>query len=138
MIATPTSAGRAFGSGCFQYSAPVREPKHIGARPKGHSFWPRLRTEAIEGASASVFTATEAIDPGFCLGFECTRGHMGLFSFFFLNSRTLLASVFAATEAIGAVFASQLNNNQCCVTRSSNSPLQHQQHNSFTQVSYLY
>ena len=43
-----TSAGRAFGSGCLSYSAPVREPKDIGARPKEHSFWPRLRTEAIE------------------------------------------------------------------------------------------
>jgi len=37
-----TSAGRAFGSGCLSYSAPVREPKHIGAMPKEHSFWSRL------------------------------------------------------------------------------------------------
>jgi len=51
-----TSAGRAFGSGCLSYSAPVREPKHIGARPKEHNFWPRLRTEAIECPSASVQT----------------------------------------------------------------------------------
>ena len=65
-----TSAERVFGSGCFQYSAPVREPKHIGARPKGHSFLPRLRTEAIESPSASVLRST--------------RGHMGFFFFSFL------------------------------------------------------
>jgi len=76
-----TSAERAFGSSCFQYSAPVREPKHIGARPKGHRFLPRLRTEAIESPSASVLRSTRGhmgffLYP-FGLGFGCTRGHMG-------------------------------------------------------------
>jgi len=58
---TYTNAERVFGSGCFHYSAPVREPKHIGARPKGHSFLPRLRTEAIESPLASVLGTPEAI-----------------------------------------------------------------------------
>ena len=33
-----TSTIRAFGLGCFLYSAPVPEPKHIGARSKGMTF----------------------------------------------------------------------------------------------------
>jgi len=43
-----TSAGRPFGSGYFSYFAPVPGPRHIGARPKEDSLWPRLYTEAIE------------------------------------------------------------------------------------------
>ncbi|QCD93293.1 hypothetical protein DEO72_LG5g1366 [Vigna unguiculata] len=52
-------AVRAFGPGYFRDSASVLEPRHIGARPKGTSFWPRLSPEAI----ASVF----------CLGSERTE-----------------------------------------------------------------
>jgi len=54
-----TSAVRAFGPGYFRDSASVLELRHIGARPKGTSFWPRLSPEAI----ASVF----------CLGSERTE-----------------------------------------------------------------
>ena len=56
-----TSAGRAFGSSCFLCSAPVLEPKHIGTRPKGEGFWPRVWPEAI--------------DPRLCFGYPRNRGH---------------------------------------------------------------
>jgi len=59
LVVTITSAVRAFGPGYFRDSASVLEPRHIGARPKGTSFWPRLSPEAI----ASVF----------CLGSERTE-----------------------------------------------------------------
>jgi len=56
-----TSAVRAFGPGYFRDSASVLEPRHIGARPKGTSFWPRLSPEAIASVFCLGSGRTEAI-----------------------------------------------------------------------------
>jgi len=64
-----TSAGRPFGSSYFSYSAPVAGPRHIGARPKEDSLWPRSQPEAIEPLFCLGSPAPEAIETLFCLGF---------------------------------------------------------------------
>jgi len=56
-----TSAVRAFGPGYFRDSASVLEPRHIGARPKGTSFWPQLSPEAIASVFCLGSGRTEAI-----------------------------------------------------------------------------
>jgi len=43
-----TSTVRAFCPDYFRHSALVLEPRHIGLRPKGGAFWPRLSLEVID------------------------------------------------------------------------------------------
>jgi len=80
-----TSAVRAFGSGYFRDSASVLEPRHIGTRPKGTPFWPRLSPEAIESLFCLGCKETEAIGVQyfffkfrrtFGLGYGMNRGHI--------------------------------------------------------------
>jgi len=81
-----TSVIRAFGPSYFCHSASVLEPRHIGVRPKGGAFWPRLSPEAVKTP--------------FCLGCRGT-GAIGSTIFFLIkNFAEPLASVMVRTEAI--------------------------------------
>jgi len=80
------SVRRAFDPGYFCHFASILEPRHIGVRPKGGAFWPRLSPEAVKTL--------------FYLGCRGT-GTIGSTIFFLIkNFAEPLASVMVRTEAI--------------------------------------
>jgi len=97
-VASITSAVRAFCPGYFPHFASGLEPRHIGARPKGTPFWPRLSPEAIDPVLCLGSVRTEAIGDKYFFLIQIFIGHHGRLNLTILLTHGCCRVITATTE----------------------------------------